>query len=222
MKILLLEDEFMLRSSIEEYLTDLNHQVISCSHGQEAYEILSHEEFDLLILDINVPKLSGIELLKKLNIQEVNTPTIFISAVIDIDDISKAFELGAADYLKKPFHLKELSIRIDRIKKEHNIRSKHHLVLSKKYCFSKSDQILFYNNATQTLTKKQLQILTLLCENIGVVVDFEKFRSYVWNDEPIDNSTIRAEISRFRKSLKEDFISNIKGVGYRIDKYYNH
>jgi DNA-binding response OmpR family regulator len=222
MKILLLEDEFMLRSSIEEYLIDLRHQVISCANGEEALEILASNEFDLLLLDINVPRISGLEILKRLNSMEINTPVIFISAVLDIEDISKAFELGGADYLKKPFHLKELSIRIDRIKKEHNIKSKHHIVLSKKYCFSKEEQMLFYNNTSQTLTKKQLQILTLLCENIGIVVDFEKFRSYVWNDEPMDNATIRAEISRFRKSLKEDFITNVKGVGYRIDQYFNH
>lgn len=222
MKILLLEDEFMLRSSIEEYLLELNHQVISCANGEEAFAILSQEEFDLLLLDINVPRLNGLELLKKLNTIELVTPTIFISAILDIEDISKAFELGAVDYLKKPFHLKELSIRIERIKKEQTNRKKHHVILSKKYCFSKAEQVLLYNNIAQTLTKKQLQILTLLCENIGVVVDFEKFRSYVWNDEPIDNATMRAEISRFRKSLKEDFITNVKGIGYRIDKYFNH
>lgn len=62
--------------------------------------------------------------------------------------------------------------------------------------------------------------MTLLCENMGVVVDFDKFRTYVWNDEPIDNPSIRAEISRLRKLLKEDFIINLKGVGYKIDKYF--
>lgn len=222
MKILLLEDELMLRSSIEEYLESLNHKVIGISQGDEALKTLENQEFDLLILDINVPKVNGLELLNELNKIDIKSPTIFISANLDIEDISKAFELGACDYLKKPFHLKELGIRIDRVKKEQDIRSKHHLLLSKKYSFSKEEQILFYNNTTQTVTKKQLQILTLLCENIGIVVDFEKFRSFVWNDEPVDNATIRAEISRFRKSLKEDFILNVKGVGYRIDKYFNH
>lgn len=222
MKILLLEDEVMLRSSIEEYLEALNHKVVSFSQGEEALKGLESEEFDLLLLDINVPKLSGLELLKRLNTSDISVPTIFISAILDIEEISKAFELGGADYLKKPFHLKELGLRIDRIKKEKNLKSKQHLLLNKFYSFSKSEQILFYNNIPQTLTKKQLQILTLLCENIGVVVDFEKFRSYVWAGEPVDNSTMRAEISRFRKSLKVDFIINVKGVGYRIDKYYNH
>lgn len=222
MKIFLLEDEFMLRSSIEEYLIALNHQVLGMSNGDDALEYLQDNTCDLLVLDINVPKINGLELLKELNNLEISTPTIFISANLDIEDISEAFDLGACDYLKKPFHLKELGIRIDRIKKEQKIKSSQHMLLNSKYYFSKDEKVLFYNNNSQTLTKKQLQILTLLCENIGVIVDFEKFRSYVWNDEPVDNATIRAEISRFRKSLKVDFIINIKGVGYKINKYFAH
>ncbi|MBV5278141.1 MAG: response regulator transcription factor [Campylobacteraceae bacterium] len=220
MKILLLEDELMLRSSIEEYLEALGHKVISFGNGEEAYEAIKKDVFDLLLLDINIPKLSGLSLLKALNDIEHSFPTIFISAIVDIDDIACAFELGASDYLKKPFHLKELGLRIDKIKKESAIKNLQHIILNKKYVFSKNEQMLFYNNNVQVLTKKQLQILTLLCENIGIVVDFEKFRSYVWNDEPIDNATIRAEISRLRKLLKEDFIVNLKGVGYKIERYY--
>lgn len=222
MKILLLEDELMLRTSIEEYFEALNHQVVGFSSGDDALESIKNEDFDLLVLDINVPKMNGLKLLEELNKLDISTPTIFISANLDIDDISKAFDLGACDYLKKPFHLKELGIRIDRIKKEQKIKSSSHMLLSKRYYFSKEENLLFFNNNAQTLTKKQLQILTLLCENIGIVVDFEKFRSYVWNGEPVDNATIRAEISRFRKSLKEDFIVNVKGVGYKIDKYFSH
>lgn len=220
MKILLLEDELMLRSSIEEYLEALGHKVIAYGNGEEAYEAIKKDVFDLLLLDINIPKMNGLSLLKALNEIEHAFPTIFISANVDIDDISKAFELGASDYLKKPFHLKELGLRIDKIKKEYEIKNLKHIILNSKYVFSKEEQMLFYNNNVQVLTKKQLQIVTLLCENIGVVVDFEKFRSYVWNDEPIDNASIRAEISRFRKLLKEDFIINLKGVGYKIEKYF--
>jgi len=212
----------MLKESIEEYFQSSGHQVVGFTNGLEALKSLEHEAFDLLLLDINVPKLSGLELLEELNTLEVVIPTIFISANLDIDDISRAFGLGACDYLKKPFHLKELGIRVDRIRKEREIKSSSHILLSKKYYFSKEQKMLFFNNCPQAITKKQLQILTLLCENIAVVVDFEKFRSFVWSDEPVDNATIRAEISRFRKSLKEDFITNIKGVGYKIDRYFTH
>ncbi|WP_331774160.1 response regulator transcription factor [Sulfurospirillum sp. 1612] len=220
MKILLLEDETMLRNSIREYLESLGHEIACFSNGTEAYEVLKKERYDLLLLDINVPKLNGLELLEALNKTKHATTTIFISAMIDIEDISHAYELGAADYLKKPFHLKELAFKINQIKKEQNARELQQVVLSKRYSFSKEKQLLFYNNSAQTLTKKQLQILTLLSQNLGIVVDFEKFRSFVWKDEPVDNATIRAEISRLRKSLKEDFIVNMKGVGYKIEKYF--
>ena len=219
MKILLLEDETMLRNSIKEYLETIGHEVVAFSSGFKAFEEVKNKAYDLLLLDIDVPHLNGIELFEKLkSIKNVPT-TIFISANIDIEDITRAYELGASDYLKKPFHLKELALKIDHIKKELKSKSFVQIILTKHYRFSKEKQILFYNNTVQHLTKKQLQILTLLSSNLGIVVDFDKFRSYVWNYEPVDNATIRAEISRFRKTLKEDFIINVKGIGYKIDKY---
>ncbi len=221
MKILLLEDETMLRNSIEEYLDTIGHEVVSFSNGQEAFEDIKNNSYDLLLLDINVPYLNGMELFKKINEIESVPTTIFISANIDIEDITQAYELGANDYLKKPFHLKELALKINHIKKMQSAKDFVQIVLTKHYRFSKEKQILFYNNSIQHLTKKQLQIITLLSYNLGIVVDFDKFRSYVWNHEPVDNATIRAEISRFRKTLKEDFIVNVKGIGYKIDKFFS-
>lgn len=220
MKILLLEDEAMLRGTIEEYLNDLGHQVVSFSEGDVALESMEDQVYDLLILDINVPTVTGLEMVETLNNKGRSVPVIFISALIDIDKISQAFELGASDYLKKPFHLKELGLRIDRIKREQRARNPQHIILSQNYHYAKDEVQLYYHKQPVDLTKRQLQILTLLCENIDAVVNFERFRSYVWSDEPVDNATIRAEISRFRKTLKEDFIVNIKGVGYRINRYY--
>jgi DNA-binding response OmpR family regulator len=218
LKILLLEDEVMLCNTIKEYLSTLGHLVDSFYDGARALE--KADEYDLLILDINVPTMSGLEIIDELNKKEIKVPIIFISAMLDIEKISEAFELGASDYLKKPFHLKELGLRIDRVKREQNSLLQKHIILSQHYHYDKDEESLFYNKTVVDLTKKQLQILKLLCENIDKVVNFEKFRSYVWDDEPIDNATIRAEISRFRKTLKEDFIVNIKGVGYRINRYY--
>lgn len=220
MKILLLEDEVMLCRTIEEYLHDLGHHVVAINDGQSALVCLEAERFDLLIFDINVPSITGLELAGKLNALEVATPTIFISALIDIEKISQAFALGAADYLKKPFHLKELGLRIDKIKRELQAKNPSHVILSEGYRYFKDEEQLYYHKTPVNLTKKQRQILSLLCENIDTVVDFERFRSYAWNDEPVDNPTIRAEISRFRKLLKEDFIVNIKGIGYRVNRYY--
>ncbi len=219
MKIALLEDEMMLRSSIEEYLTSLNHQVKSFSNSLDAKEILLKETFDLFIFDINLPKINGFEILQILQNRGIYTPIIYISALVEIEEITKAYELGAADYIKKPFHLKELALRINRVATLIEDKKRKHILLSKNYSFSKEKELLLYNDEVQKLTKKQLKIIQVLSLNIDSIVTFDRLRSFVWDEEPVDNPTIRAEISRLRKTLKEDFIKSIKGVGYKVERY---
>lgn len=219
MKILLLEDELMLNNAICEYLKNIGHMVESFTDGQEVLDNID-STYDLLILDINVPTKDGFTILEELNTKKVYIPTIFISALIDIEDISKAYELGAREYLKKPFHLEELAIKINLIlKKEQNNTS--HIRFSENYSYSKDNQTLYFNGEPQSLTKKQLEIIHILALNINMIVDFERFRIDIWDGENIDNPTIRAEISRLKKALKEDFIKNIRGLGYKIDRYYS-
>jgi DNA-binding response OmpR family regulator len=93
--------------------------------------------------------------------------------------------------------------------------------LSENYSYSKTEKVLYFNNEAQNLTKKQLEIIHILALNINMIVDFERFRVDVWDAEDIDNPTIRAEISRLKKALKEDFIKNIRGLGYKVDRYYS-
>ena len=219
MKILLLEDELMLNNTISEYLKDIGHMVESFGDGQVVLDNIANG-YDLLILDINVPTLDGFEVLKELNSRKIHIPTIFISALVDIEDITKAYSLGCREYLKKPFHLGELAIKINQIlKKEQNNTS--HIRFSENYSYSKDKQTLYFNGEPQNLTKKQLEIIHILALNINMIVDFERFRVDVWDAENIDNPTIRAEISRLKKALKEDFIKNIRGLGYKIDRYYS-
>jgi len=219
LKILLLEDEMMLRTSIKEYLTDLGYFVSDFSDGLKANEDLKQSQYDLLIFDINVPNLDGIEILKQLNELQTYTPTIFISANTDINTISEAFDLGAIDYLKKPFHLKELGIRIQ--KEIDNLQHKGSKVidLSKNYCISLETNTLYYAKEPQQLTNKKLQIIKYLALNIGIIINIDTLREYIWDNEPVSDATIRTELNRLKKVLKEDFIKNVKGVGYVIEKY---
>ncbi|WP_295055691.1 response regulator transcription factor [Sulfuricurvum sp.] len=216
MKILLLEDEQMLSEAIHEYLLSLGHSVTLFFDGSEALAALKNETFDLLVLDINVPGIDGLDLLEQLHELKIRPPSIYISALVDIEGISRAYDLGCYDYLKKPFHLKELALRIDKVMQSCTI-PQNHLRLSKSYAYDASTSTLMCDNVTQTLTKRQLQIIDLLARNRGRVVDFDQFRSYVWDEEYVDNATIRAEVSRLKKSLKEDFIQNIRALGYMID-----
>jgi len=216
LKILLLEDELMLSEAIMEYLVSSGHQVTMFYDGSDALNALTKETFDLLILDINVPGIDGLELLEQLHTLKIRPPAIYISALVDIEGISRAYDLGCYDYLKKPFHLKELSLRIDKVMQSCTIPQSH-LRLSKSYAYDASTSTLMCDNVTQTLTKRQLQIIDLLARNRGRVVDFDQFRNYVWDEEYVDNATIRAEVSRLKKSLKEEFIQNIRALGYMID-----
>ena len=217
MKILLLEDDLMLNSAIKKYLETTGHLVDGFRDGESALSSLNEQRYDLLILDINVPKLDGLSLLEKLYETKTQTPAIFISALIDIEDISRAFELGCYDYLKKPFHLKELSLRIDKMLKIHKTPQEH-TRLSEGYSFDmKANELLLYNKV-QIVPKRQLQIIELLAANCGNVVGYDLFREFVWSSDEIDNATIIAEVNRLKSSLKEDFIVNVRSIGYTVKR----
>lgn len=217
MKILLLEDDHLLNDAITKYIKTMGHIVTSFRNGNDAYEAIKTDSFDLLILDINVPGLNGFELLESIHEIKIQIPTIYISALADIEDISHAFDLGCHDYLKKPFHLKELTIRIDKILQSRYVPHAH-LRLSTSYSFDMLSSTLRFDNEVQILPKRQLEIIKLLAQNRSQVVSYDMFLEYVWNDAEIDIPTIRAEINRLKKVLKEDFIVNIRGIGYTIKR----
>jgi len=220
MKILLLEDELMLQSAMVEYLTDTGYKVDAFEDGEEAFEHCIKESYDLFIFDINTPSIDGLSLLEKIQKEKIFVPTIFISAITQIEQISKAYELGCYDYLKKPFHLKELTLHIDRLLQMANIESKSLVKISKMYAYDLEKERLLFDNKEQSLTPKQAQIINLFACNINKIVDFDMLRHYVWDDPQIDNATIRAEVHRVKQVLKEDLIESLKGIGYRVNK--NH
>jgi len=217
MKILLLEDDMLLNEAILKFLTLKGHNVDPLFNGEEALEIIKNTCYDLLILDINVPKLSGLAMLEILHNDKIQIPTIFISAIIDIDDISHAFELGCHDYLKKPFHLKELDLRIDKLLHSAFL-PKNHLRLSLNYSLDVEKEILTFKGEAQTLSARHLKIIILLANNRNRVVDYYLFQEYVWDNIEVETPTIRAEINRLKKLLKEDIIVNIRNMGYMVKR----
>lgn len=218
MRVLLLEDELMLQSAITEYLVDIGYEVDAFDEGTEVYSHVSDNQYDLFIFDINTPGMDGLTLLTKLQEEKVHVPTIFISAITEIEQISKAYELGCYDYLKKPFHLKELGLHIERLFKIADIRAKNFVKISKMYCYNLEKKCLLFDGEEQILTHKQSQIMELFAANINRVVDFEMLRHYAWDDNPVDNAIIRAEIHRVRQTLNEDLITTLKGIGYILSK----
>jgi DNA-binding response OmpR family regulator len=219
MKILLLENDQILQNTIKEYLVNLGHHCVSCFYPQDAKLYLEDTVCDLLILNIDEKTLDGLELFADLKLTNFTTPIMFISTLIDIETISKAFDMGGSEYLKKPFHLKELGYRLQKLSYEIENIKREHILLSPNYSYIKKENKLLYNNLVQPLTKKQFHIIECLCRNLGTIINFDLFREYVWGADLVSDATIRTEISRLRKVLKEDFIQNYKGIGYKVDRY---
>ncbi len=215
MRLLLLEDDPILQEIIEEYLLDLNYNVDCFYSGDSALDAAMNSSYDMLILDINVPEIDGLEILEYLREIKNRTPVIFITSLKDYKYLQRAFELGAQDYLKKPFELEELKIRIE-----------HHLNRINKssynlngVTFYPNRRVLEFSDGTEYMLKnRDSQILHYLLKREGAVVSVDEIIENLWsnNAEPT-NATIRTYIKNLRRVLGDDLIKNIKGQGYKIE-----
>jgi DNA-binding response OmpR family regulator len=222
MKILLLEDEFLLSRSIRTFLLSSGHLVDHYDNGQDVLDAIKTIEYDFYILDINTPIIGGLDCLKVIAQLYPSIPKIVISAYNDIEHISKAFDIGCSDYLKKPFNLKELQIRIEHLtytREKNALTEKDPLIhLSSHYTFNKDTNLLYYDGTMQKFTKKEHALLVLFISNIGQVMTDESIQSFIWNGEDVEASTIRSLVNRVRTKLKEDLLQNIRGFGYIMTK----
>ena len=218
MKILLLEDDLILNEILEEHLNNKDFQVITTFSSNEAIKYLYSQTFDLLLLDVNVPDLNGFELLKELRRNNILTPTIFITSLNMVEDMQKGFDSGCDDYIKKPFELKELDIRINNIKRLFNIDRKIIKIDENSYLDLQNLQINL-NNQNFIISKKESEILAYLINNSKKTVSIEELINNIWSyEDSIESSTIRTYIKNLRKILGDEKILNIRGVGYRFNK----
>ena len=218
MKILLLEDDLILNEIILEHLENKGYDVSSAYDGEEAQELIYSENFDLLLLDVNVPNIDGFELLKSIKNQGIKTPTIFITSLNMIDDVEKGFSIGCDDYIKKPFELRELDLRIDNIKRLLNINNNTSLSLGTDIELDNINLEIKKDNMVFSITKKECEVLNYLIKYKEKPISIEELSLNLWSyeDSPSD-STIRTYIKNLRKIIGEDKILNIRGVGYRFN-----
>jgi len=209
-KILLMEDDSELGSTIAEILEDANYEVDLAVDGEEAAELTFENSYDLYIFDINVPQINGIELLKDLRNADDNTPTIYITALVDLDSISKAFDAGASGYIKKPFMPEELLIRVDAKLKELNSNS----IKYKNIEFFPSSKEVFLDGKIISLGSVQVKVFDALMRNLGKSVLKEDLLELL--DQPSE-SALRVIITKLKQKLSID-IKNIRGFGYIIEK----
>ncbi len=213
MKILLLEDDQLIAEQIINYFELFDHKVTHYDNGLSLVENANPAAYDIMLLDINTPGLSGLEVLKELRAYSITTPAIFITAMSDLDHLKQAYALGCNDYVRKPFDIEELEIRI-----EHLInRDTSHLVdITQTYAFDMKEEKLYYKGNEVHLGSKERALLYLLIKHKNNIVSKESIHNYVWEDQPINDNTLRTMIKKLRDKLDENFIVSHRGSGYKI------
>lgn len=216
MEILLVEDNEILAKGIIYSLEQEKFKVIHKTNVKETIKFLQNEKPKLVILDISLPDGNGFNLYEK-NIKNKNIPTIFLTAKDDEDDIVKGLEVGAEDYITKPFSIRELIARINKIL----LRNKKNSIIKVKDIEFDIDKMVVYRDGKEiNLTSLELKILNLLFMNLNKVVT----RNYIiekiweWTGNDVNDNTVTVYLKRIREKLVTDIIITIKGIGYRIDE----
>jgi len=209
-KILLVEDDKELAETILDILQSAGYQVDLAFDGSEAAEFCFENSYDLYIFDINIPQINGIDLLKDLRYAGDNTPTIYITALVDLKSISEAFDAGADGYLKKPFMPQELLIRVDaKLKKQ-----KDESIRYKDILYYPATKEVFKDGRIVSLGSVQIKVFDLLMKNIGKTVSKDMLLEQF---EHPSETALRVALSKIKHKLDID-IKNIRGIGYIIEK----
>lgn len=215
MKILLVEDNEILAKGLIYSLEQKKYQVIHTLNVENTLKILKTEKIDLAILDVSLPDGNGFDLYKN-NIKEKNISSIFLTAKDEEDNIVKGLELGAEDYITKPFSIKELMARINRI----ILRNKKNTIIQvQNIKFDMDKMVVYRDNENVELTNLELKILNLLFLNLNKVVKRSEIidKIWEWTGNDVNDNTVTVYLKRIREKIKTDIIITIKGIGYRID-----
>uniref|UniRef100_UPI0040478D8D response regulator transcription factor n=1 Tax=Aliarcobacter sp. TaxID=2321116 RepID=UPI0040478D8D len=219
MKILLLEDDYLYKVSIKEFLEELDFVVDDFENGDDALDAVFENSYDLLLLDIRVPGMDGFSLVEYIRKEGLNVPIIILTSLTDISDLSKGYELGCNDYIRKPFDMIELKFRIEQLIKNNCFKSLDDFIsLFLSYKFDIKKNLLFNENKLIDLTQKESEVVSFLVQNRGFFVSIESLHERVWDNKEISYSDIRMCIKRIREKTNKDFIKTKRFVGYKIDK----
>lgn len=217
MKILLLEDDLFICNQLKDYFELNGHILDFYLDGRTLLDNALLENYDIFLFDINTPQLNGFQTLEWIRKEKITTPTIYITAQNDIQHIKEGYALGCSDYVRKPFILEELELRINKILyQEHNAQE---VSISPNYYFNLSSMTLYYQGKTVDLKQQEKTLLYILVKNIGTTISHDIIKDYVWEDKDICDNTLRTQIKKIREKLNENFIVNIRNTGYKIEKY---
>lgn len=222
MKILLVEDEERLLESIREGLVHSGYVVDTALDGEEGSFMAFTNDYDLIILDINLPKKDGFEILREIRERDREVNIIMLTALSDVDDRVRGFDLGANDYVLKPFHFEELKARIRSLLRRQTT-IKDAVIETSGISFDTTKRTFTIDGENLRLTAKEAGILEYLFFNMGRYVTTEELMEHVWNDEvDLFSNVVRVHMSALRKKLKarlgKNIIRNEIGKGYIIDE----
>ncbi|SQB99295.1 response regulator transcription factor [Helicobacter fennelliae] len=215
-KILLLEDDLCLCEMIEDHLRDCGFEIITCDDATNALDLAYEKNFDLWIFDVKVPNGNGFTLLKQLRELNKTTPAIFLTSLSMINDLKEGFMAGCDDYIKKPFDIDELTLRIrSLLKRQFSHHNSEILDLGNNLSFDMIQKQLYKDNQPILLTNKESKLLALLLRNQGKFISQDEIFETIWNyDEMPTNMALRVYIKNLRKVLGKDSILTQRHRGY--------
>lgn len=215
-QILLVEDDETLSELINEYLSEQGYDVTVCADAKAALDTAYERNFDILILDVKLPKGDGFSLLRELRRLGNDTPAIFTTSLNALQDLEIGYKSGCDDYLKKPYELKELLLRIQiLLKRKFSHVNDEFIELNDGYKFYPSSKTLRQNGQIVNLSNKESELLALFLENKNALLSKEAIFEKIWNygEEPSEMS-LRVYVKNLRRILGKNAIVNRRGDGY--------
>lgn len=215
LKILYIDDEDLIRENAVEYLNFYCDNVYQADNGINGFETYEKFQPDIIISDIKMPKLNGIDMVKKIRQKDKKTKIILATAFLETSYLLEAIELGLVKYLIKPITANKL-LPVIKFCIENIVEDKSIFYLDKEFSFDILNKTLFFKNEQITLTKKELLFLELLIKNNRRAVKYSEFDSYVWQGEMTEDS-MRSLVKDLRKKISKNIIRNLSGIGYQIN-----
>ena len=212
--ILYVEDDAIIRDNAISYLENYFKTVFEAQDGEEAFEIYEEERPDIIISDIEMPKLDGLALARKIRKKDKTTPIIIATAYTDTSYLLQAVELQLIKYLTKPISSKKLKEALALVWEHLNLNNI--IRLDNTISYDKLNKTLFIDSILIDLTHRELQLFDLLARNHHKVVNYEEIESVVWCEEVMSKDALRALVRTLRMKLQGDYIENISGFGYRL------
>ncbi len=217
MKLLIIEDDKNILSFLVRGFTESDYSVDSAEDGEEGEYLITINSYDILIIDWMLPKKSGIDIIKSIRAKKIKTPVIMLTAKDSIDDKVSGLQIGADDYLPKPFSFKELEARVEALYRR-LVADGSNFIKFKDITIDIEKKIVFKDKQKVILSQKEYDFLLFLIKHKNSFVNKFMIEEELWNDEEFINSNVvEVTVHNIRKKLGKKLIKNFRGLGYKIE-----